>query len=341
VIALCARKHGAVKTFSIGFDDPRYDESAFAAEVARHLGTEHHALPVTPAAADDLPNLAAAFGEPFGDSSALPTQYLSRETRRQVTVALSGDGGDELFGGYDRYRAIGLPVAWLRPLARLGRRLARGHAKSKLTRAGRLLASAGRTTFERYLSYVSIFGDDWLEAILAPQSDSSRSRFARQCDDAGGNRDPTRAALAVDRLTYLPSDLLYKTDRCSMLHGLEVRSPFVDHDVVTAAAGLTRAQLLGGGKKRLLREAFADELPASVFGRPKMGFAVPIGDWLRGSLRPMQRDHLFAAGSFARQHLAMPAVERLVEEHESCRADHAQRLYALLMLELWWASRQG
>ena len=151
-------------------------------------------------------------------------------------------------------------------------------------------------------------------------------------DDVG----PRLHALSTDRVTYLPDDLLTKVDRASMLHALEVRSPFMDHELVQFAAGLTTDQLLKGGPKRMLREAFADDLPAWVFKRKKMGFAVPIGDWFRGELRPMLRDHLFAADSFASKHFNRPVVERLVEEHETFRVDHSQRLYALLMLELWW-----
>jgi asparagine synthase (glutamine-hydrolysing) len=145
-----------------------------------------------------------------------------------------------------------------------------------------------------------------------------------------------RTAVALDKITYLPGDLLTKVDRASMLHALEVRSPFMDHELVQFAAGLTTDQLLKGGPKRMLREAFADDLPAWVFKRKKMGFAVPIGDWFRGELRPMLRDHLFASDSFAAQHFNRRVLERLVDEHESRRNDHSQRLYALLMLELWW-----
>ena len=142
--------------------------------------------------------------------------------------------------------------------------------------------------------------------------------------------------MSVDRWTYLPDDLLTKVDRASMLHGLEVRSPFMDHELVQLAATLSEDQLLKGGKKRMLREAFAKDLPESVFKRPKMGFAVPIGEWFRGELRPMLRDNLFASDAFGRQHFDMKVVERLVDEHESQKVDHSQRLYALLMLELWW-----
>jgi asparagine synthase (glutamine-hydrolysing) len=141
-------------------------------------------------------------------------------------------------------------------------------------------------------------------------------------------------------MRYLPDDLLTKVDRASMLHALEVRSPFMDHELVQFAAGLTTDQLLKGGPKRMLREAFAQDLPAWVFKRKKMGFAVPVGEWFRGELRPMLRDHLFAADSFARGHFQMKVVERLVDEHETQRVDHSQRLYALLMLELWWKGQR-
>jgi asparagine synthase (glutamine-hydrolysing) len=155
--------------------------------------------------------------------------------------------------------------------------------------------------------------------------------------DAGlSERDVVTNALTVDRLTYLPEDLLTKVDRASMLHALEVRSPFMDPDLVRFAAGLTSDQLLREGAKRMLREAFADDLPAFVFERKKMGFAVPIGQWFRGELRGMLRDNLFAGDSFASKYFVRRTVERLVDEHEQQRVDHSQRLYALLMLELWW-----
>ena len=341
VIAACARESGPVCTFSIAFDDPRYDESDHAAAVAKHLGTTHHTFRVTPDAIIDLPKLAAVFGEPFGDSSALPTHYLARETRQHVKVALSGDGGDELFGGYDRYRAMRLGrrlalAARFGPATAVGRRLARGHPKSWLTRAGRLLASLGRPDAERYDGYLRLFDDPALSALWPSRPADALQVIAKRFDELQAGRDVVLAAAAVDRVTYLPGDLLVKTDRCSMLHGLEVRSPFMDPDVVTFAAGLTTDQLLKGGPKRMLREAFAADLPAWVFTRKKMGFAVPVGDWFRGPLRAMLRDTLFSAHAFGRSHFDMVVVRRLVDEHESKRVDHGQRLYALLMLELWW-----
>ncbi|MFI5380213.1 MAG: asparagine synthase (glutamine-hydrolyzing) [Tepidisphaerales bacterium] len=330
---------GQVLTFTVGFDDPAYDESQHAAEVAAHLHTKHERFVVRPNAAEDLPRLAAAFAEPFGDSSALPTHYLSLVTRQRVKVALSGDGGDELFGGYDRYRALLLSQLFspFAPVARLAAALLPGwHPKSFGVRARRLAASLHLPPDRRYASYLRIFDDDMLDQLAPPHSgDAVTTRFA-ELQAAG--RGLVESALAVDREIYLPEDLLAKVDRCSMLHALEVRSPFMDHELVHFAASLPAAQLLRGGGKRLLRLAFAADLPASVFRRPKMGFAVPIGQWFRDALRPMLHDLLLAKSGFCAQHLQVPTLTRLLDEHDTRHTDHAQRLYALLMLELWSGS---
>ncbi len=329
-------KDQPVLTFSIGFDDPRYDETPYAAEVAKHLGTQHRQFTVRPDAAADLPRLAAVYGEPFGDSSALPTHYLSRETRRHVTVALSGDGGDELFGGYDRYRAMRLGQsarripAFVRSAAAA---LPGSHPKSRLSRLKRFAATLDLPPARRYASYVALFDPDTIKNLYpsAAGEDFVRSIY----ESLSPGRDPVQAALATDRRTYLPEDLLTKVDRASMLHALEVRAPFMDPDLVSLAAGLKTDQLLRGGSKRLLREAFSPDLPKSVFSRPKMGFAVPIGDWLRTSLRPMLHDLLTAKNSFASAHFNPQALTKLLDDHHSHHTDHSQRLYALLMLELW------
>jgi len=331
-----------VLTFSIGFNDRRYDETQHAAAVASHLRTTHQSFVVQPDAANDLPKLAQVFGEPFGDSSALPTHYLSRETRRYVKVALSGDGGDELFGGYDRYRAIRYShwARWVprygrgavaRPLAKL---LQGGHPKSRRARAARFFSSLERNPGQRYASYIELMSVPLMTDLLgrAPRRDGISGWFNALLKEY----DAVGAARTMDIASYLPGDLLTKIDRASMLHALEVRSPFMDHELVQFAATLTTPQLLKGGPKRMLREAFADMLPAWVFKRKKMGFAVPIGEWFRGPLRAMLRDSLFAQNSFASSHFKMAVVQRLIEEHETEKVDHSQRLYALLMLELWW-----
>ena len=347
VVAACARTLGPVETFSIKFDDPRYDESEHAAEVAKHLKTKHHEFHVTPDAAADLPALAKVFGDPFGDSSALPTHYLARETRKHVKVALSGDGGDELFGGYDRYRAIEVSALVGKVVPKFVAKhvpFAGRHPKSRAARVGRFFNSLAYPMPLRYASYLRIFSDPLIKelvngsaASLALEQDHVESVFQLQSDSGA---QPAEAAAATDRATYLPDDLLTKVDRCSMLHGLEVRSPFMDHELVQFAAGLTSEQLLIGGAKRMLREAFESDLPEFVFHRKKMGFAVPIGEWFRDSLKPMLRDHLFATDSFARQRFNVRVVERLVDEHERSQVDHSQRLYALLMLELWWKQQR-
>jgi asparagine synthase (glutamine-hydrolysing) len=189
---------------------------------------------------------------------------------------------------------------------------------------------------------MSLFDQQTTRELMPAESTVEADYISQVFDQLRtGGRDEVQAALAVDRSTYLPDDLLVKADRASMLHALEVRSPFMDHELVQFAAGLTTDQLLKGGPKRMLREAFAQDLPAWVFKRKKMGFAVPIGEWFRGELRPMLRDHLFASDSFAATHFNKAVVERLVDEHERERVDHSQRLYALLMLELWWKTQRA
>ena len=329
-----------VLTFSIGFDDRRYDETRFAAAVARHLGTEHRQFMVRPNAADDLPRIAAVFGEPFGDSSALPTHYLSRETRKFVKVALSGDGGDEMFGGYDRYRAmrlgrrVGKLPRGILQLAGAGKKLPGSHPKSPVTRLKRFLATIQHPAAQRYAGYLQIFESAAIEALLNEDLNvtASEGLVVERFETLAQKFDDPAAAMALDREIYLPEDLLAKVDRCSMMHALEVRSPFLDHELVHFAAGLPEEFL---ERKKLLKDAFAGDLPAFVFSRKKMGFAVPIGRWFRGSLRAMLRDSLLAGDSFASSHFKKQEVERLIADHERGR-DQSQRLYSLLMLELWW-----
>jgi asparagine synthase (glutamine-hydrolysing) len=205
---------------------------------------------------------------------------------------------------------------------------------------------------KRYSSYLRLFDPTLLARLFRKDLPRGLARADRVAELFGyphwnrliGARllsNPLRAAMASDRMLYLPDDLLTKVDRCSMQFALEVRSPFMDHELVQFAAGLTSRQLLRGGSKRMLREAFAADLPSWVFQRRKMGFAVPIGEWFRGPLRELLHDHLFASDSFAAGHFAPWVIERLVNEHEQSKTDHSQRLYALLMLELWWKSNRN
>jgi asparagine synthase (glutamine-hydrolysing) len=186
-----------------------------------------------------------------------------------------------------------------------------------------------------------LFDDDLLEALYPKAAPRRPEPVAQAYAQLQAGRDPVQAALATDRITYLPGDLLTKLDRSSMLHALEVRSPFMDHELVRLAAGLSTARLLGGGPKRMLRQAFAGDLPPIVFRRRKMGFALPIGDWLRQSLRPMMEDLLGAGDSFAARNFQRSVLRKMIDQHCSGRVDHSQRLYALVMLELWWKDRVG
>jgi asparagine synthase (glutamine-hydrolysing) len=339
-----------VRTFSIGYPVPAYDETKYAREVAERLHTNHREFRVEPSAMEILPQLVRQFDEPFGDSSAVPTWYLSKLAREHVTVALAGDGGDELFAGYDRYRAVALgaridrgPAAVRHALAsRIWQRLpTRSHERGKGARLKRLLGPIAEPPSRRYLRWISIFDEAgraelYTDAFLAKLPDADPFEFLdRAWKQVGGRDDVTRASFC-DVLTYLPGDLLTKVDMASMAHGLECREPFVDHRVVELAAAMpVEYKLRHGRGKRILVETFRDLLPASVQHRKKMGFGVPIAAWFRGELRELTHDVLLDSRAQERGYFRPSAVRRLLDEHQSGKADHAHRLWALLVLELW------
>jgi len=339
-----------VKTFSIGFPEAAYDETRFAREVAAKLGTEHHELRVEPQAMEILPRLAWHFDEPFADSSALPTWCVSQLTRQHVTVALSGDGGDELFAGYDRYRAIRLAAQvdrlprGLRAMlgSRLWQRLpAGGPQRSWLRRLRRLTEALNLPPAARYLQWIAIFGETaraglYTDEFIARLPPVDPVQFLEQALARSKGRDAVTAVSLADLVTYLPCDLMHKVDMMSMAHGLEVRAPFLDHRVVELAAGMPiDLKLRRGQGKRILRETFAEFLPESVKKRPKMGFGVPLAEWWRGELNGYLREVLLDPSTERRGYFRPEAVRRLVEEHENRTFDHAYRLWALLMFELW------
>jgi asparagine synthase (glutamine-hydrolysing) len=347
-----------VKTFSIGFDDPAFDESPYAELAARHLGTEHHAFIVEPRAWETLPALAEQFDEPFADSSALPTWHVARETRRHVTVALTGDAGDELFGGYDRYRALflagltdRLPAgvrAWLGgPLARAIPASAR--AKTPLRRVRRLLEGVSDAPESRYLRWMTLFdesdraglySDDVLAELCASNGeDADPALVLLRALGVAHRRDPVTRAMVADLLTYLPGDLLAKVDLASMAHSLECRGPFLDHRVVELALAMPLGRKLrvrGGRSKAVLKEAFPELLPPAIRTRPKMGFGVPLDRWFRGELKDELRCVLLDPSALGRGLFRPEAVRALIDDHVAGRRDHAYKLWGLLMLELWF-----
>ena len=362
VVALMQRASDRpVKTFSIGFGDPKFDETAYAELVARELGTEHQTFRVEPDAWSALPALADQFDEPFADSSALPTWFVARETRRHVTVALTGDAGDELFGGYDRYRAVALAAQLDRLPAGLRRWLggplaravpASAQAKTRLRAAKRFLERVDMPPDRRYLGWVALFDEptrvglyasDFLDELAKAAETSGRdpdpASALFEALDAAGKRDPATRAMVADLLTYLPGDLLAKVDQASMAHSLECRSPFLDHRVVELALSLPldhKLRLRGGRSKVVLKTACADLIPPSILTRPKMGFGVPLDRWFRGPLGAELRDVLLDPRTAARGLFRPGAVAALLDDHLAGRRDHAYRLWALLMLELWF-----
>jgi asparagine synthase (glutamine-hydrolysing) len=345
VVALMAQAQEApVRTFSVGFSEARYDERLYARAVAERYGTVHEELLLSPDISETLPRLAQAFDEPLGDEAALPAFLISEQARKQVTVVLSGDGGDESFAGYERYAACALaerlPGGRLAGAAARALRLApsaRREPRSTLARAARFLALAELDPGARYGAIMEVFPTEaraalWTpeaeQAIAAPATAASLLQAPADCDLAGLQK--------LDLTTYLPGDLLLKADISSMAHSLELRSPFLDSEVVELGLALPdRLKVQGRTCKIALRRAFARDLPAKISTRGKRGFGVPLASWFRGELRELARDVLLDRRARERGLFRPQEVERLIDEHVSGRRDHAHRLWCLVSLELW------
>lgn len=332
-----------VKTFSIGFSEPDFNELEYSRRVARHLGTDHHELVVRPEAITLVEQLFGYFDEPFGDSSAIPTFLLSQMARGSVTVALSGDGGDELFAGYCHYPEARrqrvfdlLPRPLRRHLLRpLSERLPPGmYGKNYLRHI------ALDTPWERLLNALTL-PDHLKQRLLSPelrqqvkQADTHLflSGFVASANGAG----LLERALYLDTKVGLPGDMLTKVDRMSMAHSLEVRVPLLDHVFVEYVARLPlHFKLRRFTTKYILKKAFRGWLPAEILERPKMGFGVPLRHWFRGPLRGYLEDILFSPRAANRGYFQMEFLRSLVEEHGKGRRDHSDLLWALLALELW------
>jgi asparagine synthase (glutamine-hydrolysing) len=339
-----------VRTFSIGFKEPEYDETSYAREVAQHLGTRHEEFRVTPNAIDILPKLVWHFDEPFADSSAIPTWYVSQLTRQHVTVALTGDGGDELFAGYPRYRAADLAAKYdqlpapIRAFvgAQFWQRLPGSvRQKSPLRRFKRLVGALSQEPVERFLDWSCIFNfarraELYDDAFLATLPAVDPAQFLRTGVLRSAGRDPITAFSLADLTTYLPCDLMTKVDIASMAHSLECRQPFLDYRLVElAAATPVRYKYRRGRGKRILLDVFGGLLPQSVGRRAKMGFGVPLDHWFRNELRGYVRDVLLDRRTTERGYFRTDVVQQLIDDHQAGRFDHAYRLWALLVLELW------
>ena len=329
-----------LRTFSIGFEERSFDELADARLVAERYGTQHRELVLRPDAALLLPALAEAFDEPFADSSALPTYLVSQLAAEDVKVALSGEGGDELFGGYYTYAAdlLAQRTGWTAPLLRpLVERLPSSSARASFDyRAKRFVRAAHLPPLERHHGWKEIFSPDARAELTGRQSGFDpvgllRARFA----DTEGAELLARLQ-DVDLGTYLVDDLLVKTDRASMAHSLEARVPFLDSVITNFALALpSRHKVRGLRKKVLLRKAAAPLVPPELLRRRKRGFSIPAAAWLRGELEPFARDTLSADRLRSQGFFRPEAVTRLIDDHVAGREDLSRQLWGLLSFTLW------
>jgi asparagine synthase (glutamine-hydrolysing) len=347
IVALMARRSGrAVKTFSIAFPEADFDESEYARAVSRAFGTEHHEFVVRPNLTEDLASISAAMEEPFADSSMIPTYHVCRLARQHVTVALSGDGGDELFGGYDRYSRVLGRTSLDRIPESLGdfyRRRVYPHLPSGFP-ARRLMCDSGLGPRERYLNDVSLFdvsGRD--RELFSPDILHEFSAFTSPLScfadvwGESGSSDAVSSMQYLDLRTYLPFDILAKVDRMSMMTSLEVRAPMLDQEFVSWAATVPASHRVAGQEHKAILKKLAVRLgvPQSVIYRPKQGFAVPLVHWMRGSLKHELVDILLEPKTLQRGYMRRAGLQSLVDEHASGRRDHSHRIWLLLMLELW------
>jgi len=339
-----------VKTFSIGFDEASYDETHYARLAAEHFGTDHHEFTVKPDCMAILPELVWHYDEPFADSSAIPTYYVSKLTRQHVTVALTGDAGDECFAGYPRYKAVKLAglydkLPW--PLQQviaspMWQSLpARVEQKSKRRRLKKLLWALAEEPQRRYFRWIAIFDDESRRRLYTPDlaervAEHDPVDFLLDAYAAFPRRDFVSQTTYVDLMTYLPCDLLVKVDIASMTHSLEARSPFLDHKLVELAARIpARYKLRRLRDKHILKEAFSDLIPPAIASRGKMGFGVPIANWFRDASGDFLRDVLLDRRTLQRGYFRPKAVRTYLDDHVAGRWDHGYRLWALVMFEMW------
>jgi asparagine synthase (glutamine-hydrolysing) len=355
VVAYMARKAPSrVRTFSIGFTNKRFDELEYARAVAERYGTEHHEKTVSPRIEDVLDTLARHMDEPFGDSSIIPMLYLAEMTRRHVTVALSGDGADEVFGGYRRYRFGVLEEKLRRKFPGAFRRRVVGWAGRhypkfdylpQVFRAKSLLTNLSTEIGDAYYASMTAFRDDNLNAVLSPELRRDLDGYAprgwfRERFAAVRHLPPLEQMQAVDFETYLPGDILVKVDRATMIHSLEARAPWLDYRIVELACGLPSGwKLEGRVGKSIFKKVALPLLPERNVSRRKMGFSVPLAEWFRTSLKP-----LFEAAVLGREMdplVNRGEARRLWAEHQSSLFNHERKLWNLLMLAMWRTGRHA
>jgi len=352
VVALMSQESTErVKTFSIGFDEQDFSELHHARRVAEHVGAEHHEFIVRPDAIEVLPLLVDHYGEPYADSSAVPTYYVAKETRKHVTVALNGDGGDESFAGYERYIAMGFTEKYRRVPSFLRESLIKEtvnliptspNGRSRVKSAQRMLSVVSLPKVDRYTRWVSVFNEETKRPLY---SDGFRQQ-TREANATGLLAEWFKRAngigildamLLTDQMTYLPNDLLVKVDIATMAVSLEARSPFLDHKVIEFAASLPQnLKLRRLTSKYLLKKVLRKLLPNENLNRRKMGFGVPIGHWFRGKMQPFLREVLLSDKATRRGLFKPETVRQLIDLHTTGERDYSHQLWTLLMLELWF-----
>lgn len=340
---------GPVKTFSIGFPNKEYDETRYARMVAERYGTDHEELVIEPDALAVIPRLVWHYGEPFADSSAVPTYYVSEMARRRVTVALNGDGGDEAFLGYGRYESCrrisrldrlpnGLRSIVARAIGLLPQAVHRRYG-NRLSAFADLIGGPDRRASQRYAFTIVYFMDYQKRQGYTPAMGEFLSHSALDLLEPYFDESPTLVSGAnwADIHTYLPDDLMVKVDVASMAHGLESRSPLLDHVFMEWAMTIPESiKMRGGVTKALFKKAMEPYLPRELLYRPKMGFGAPVDHWFRAELKEMANDVLLSDTAIARDVFRKDYVQRLLSEHTSGEYNHQSRLWALLMLELWF-----
>ena len=331
-----------VHTYAIGFSEKEYDELEFAREMADHCGTDHHEYTVDPDSMAILPELVEHYEMPFGDPSALPTYYVSQIASDDITVALTGDAGDENFAGYDRYTRYNVLSGMKRIPRPLRQALVDGYyrlpeslqARTPLQYLGRGTELTLDSIPELYAFFICHASEAEVEAVLDAQGAAHANDLHAAFAAADG---PTRLddVMAADIATYLPDDLLVKVDRASMAHSLEVRSPFLDHEFMEFSARIpAKYKSYRGNQKWILKRAFNDQLPSKILARSKQGFGVPVTEWFRGQLRPVAADALDRLGE--RPRFDRAGLQSVLDEHVAGQSDNGYRLWDLLMLEKWF-----
>jgi asparagine synthase (glutamine-hydrolysing) len=342
VASMALQSKDRVKTFSIGFEEAQFNELKYAGMVARMYSTDHHEIVVKPDSVSLTERLVRHFDEPFADSSAIPTFIVSEFAAKHVKVALSGDGGDELFGGYESFQIVQNLAKWDR-VPKLIRRAMSAlagslpystYGKNYMYMVSRQtsLARYFESNYAPYLMRKELLNPEWM---LPADEQFALSAFPNCLLPAGA--DPLSEALYFEATSKLSGDMLVKVDRMSMAVSLEVRSPMLDHELADIAAAVPHAYKIRNGRgKDILIRALGDRLPPELLNRPKMGFAIPLASWLRGPLREMLWDHLTGT-RFLERGIASPQfVRHLLNEHQSGRRDNRSWLWALLVLEMWF-----